>query len=93
MVRQYCSSGLIHLGRRSATIAWIAVGFLWSFSLATGFSVGVALLPIAVAVLIWTAMKSPHLIESSGSSADRFDGRTRERAASAVVVGWHIRVG
>jgi hypothetical protein len=46
--------------------AWICAGFLWSFSLATGFSVGLLVLPAAAAVMLWLARRSPHLIESLG---------------------------
>jgi hypothetical protein len=37
-----------------------------SFSLVTGFSIGLLLLPFAAAALIWVATRSPHLVEASG---------------------------
>ncbi len=46
--------------------AWIAAGFLMSFSLITGFSIGLFVLPFAAAALIWVARRSPHLVEASG---------------------------
>ena len=45
---------------------WIVAGFLWSFSLATGFSVGLVLLPLAAAILLWAAWHSPHVLEALG---------------------------
>jgi hypothetical protein len=48
------------------SLAWIAAGFLWSFSLITGFSIGLLLLPIAAVVLLWVASQSPHLLEALG---------------------------
>jgi len=46
--------------------AWIAAGFLMSFSLITGFSIGLFILPLAGAMLIWVARRSPHVVEASG---------------------------
>jgi hypothetical protein len=46
--------------------AWLVAGFLMSFSLITGLSIGLFILPIAAAVLIWVATRSPHLVEASG---------------------------
>jgi hypothetical protein len=46
--------------------AWLVTGFLMSFSLITGLSIGLFILPIAAAVLIWVATRSPHLVEASG---------------------------
>src|SRR3954447_11491995 len=44
--------------------AWVGAGFLWSFSLVTGFSIGLLFLPVAAAVMFGLARRSPHLIES-----------------------------
>ena len=46
--------------------AWLLAGFLMSFSLVTGFSIGLFVLPLAAAALIWVATRSPHLVEASG---------------------------
>jgi len=46
--------------------AWLLAGFLMSFSLVTGFSIGLLILPLAAAALIWVATRSPHLVEASG---------------------------
>jgi hypothetical protein len=48
------------------SLAWIGAGFLWSFSLLTGFSIGLLLLPVAAVILIWVAWRSPHLLEALG---------------------------
>lgn len=48
------------------SLAWVAAGFLWSFSLITGFSIGLLLLPIAAVVVLWVASQSPHLLEALG---------------------------
>jgi hypothetical protein len=45
---------------------WVAAGFLMSFSLVTGFSIGIFILPLAAAVLIWVAHRAPHLQEAVG---------------------------
>jgi hypothetical protein len=37
-----------------------------SFSLVTGFSIGLLLLPFAALVLLWAAWRSPHLLEALG---------------------------
>jgi hypothetical protein len=47
-------------------LVWIMAGFLMSFSLITGFSIGLFILPLAAATLIWVARRSPHLREASG---------------------------
>ena len=47
-------------------LAWIVAGFLMSFSLITGFSIGLFILPLAGGVLIWVARRSPHLLQASG---------------------------
>lgn len=48
------------------SLAWTGAGFLWSFSLLTGFSIGLLLLPVAAAVLLWVAWRSPQLVEALG---------------------------
>lgn len=48
------------------SLAWIVAGFLWSFSLMTGFSIGLLLLPAAAVLLLWVASRSPHLLEALG---------------------------
>jgi hypothetical protein len=47
-------------------LVWIVAGFLMSFSLVTGFSIGLFVLPFAAAVLIWVARRAPHLPEAVG---------------------------
>jgi hypothetical protein len=47
-------------------LVWIMAGFLMSFSLITGFSIGPLILPLAAVSLIWVARCSPHLSEASG---------------------------
>jgi hypothetical protein len=47
-------------------LAWSVAGFLMSFSLITGFSIGLLILPFAAAMLIWTTLRSPHPREASG---------------------------
>ena len=54
-------------GRGSAwALVWVVAGFLWSFSLVTGFSIGLFVLSFAAVVLIWVARKAPHLPEAVG---------------------------
>jgi hypothetical protein len=38
---------------------WTAAGALFTFSLLTGFSVGLFVLPLAVALLLWVARRAP----------------------------------
>jgi hypothetical protein len=47
--------------RRGATWfgAWTAAGALFTFSLITGFSIGLFVLPLAVALLLWVAHRAP----------------------------------
>jgi hypothetical protein len=47
-------------------LAWTAVGFLLAFSFVTGLSIGIFIAPVAAALLIWVAMRSPHGREASG---------------------------
>jgi hypothetical protein len=51
---------------RSWFLVWGLAGFLMSFSLIAGFSIGLFLLPVAAAVVLWAALRSPHLREASG---------------------------
>jgi hypothetical protein len=37
-----------------------------SFSLITGLSIGLLILPFAAGMLIWTTLRSPHLREAAG---------------------------
>jgi hypothetical protein len=46
--------------------AWAAAGFLMSFSLVTGLSIGLFVLPFAAVLLLWVARRAPHLVEASG---------------------------
>jgi hypothetical protein len=46
--------------------AWLATGALFAFSLATGFSIGLFILPLVAAALLAVAWLSPHLREASG---------------------------
>lgn len=50
-------------------LAWTAAGFMMSFSFITGLSIGLFVLPLAAAWLIWVARRSPHLVEASGFAA------------------------
>jgi hypothetical protein len=50
-------------------LVWSLAGLLMSFSLITGFSIGLLILPVAAATLIWAALRSPHLREASGFMA------------------------
>jgi DNA ligase D-like protein (predicted polymerase) len=45
---------------------WLATGMLFTFSLATGFSVGLLILPLVAVALLGVAWLSPHLREASG---------------------------
>jgi hypothetical protein len=47
-------------------LGWAIAGFLMSFSLVTGFSIGLFILPFAAAALMWVSRRSPHLVESTG---------------------------
>jgi hypothetical protein len=47
-------------------LAWVLAGFLMSFSLVSGFSIGLFILPLAALALIWAAWRSPHLLEATG---------------------------
>lgn len=47
-------------------LCWTLAGFLWSFSLVTGFSVGLFVLPAAAVVLLWAATHAPHAREAIG---------------------------
>jgi hypothetical protein len=46
--------------------AWAVAGMLFAFSLATGFSIGLFLLPVAAVVLFWVASRAPRWREASG---------------------------
>jgi hypothetical protein len=37
-----------------------------SFSLVSGFSIGLFILPFAAVALFWAAWRSPHLLEAAG---------------------------
>jgi hypothetical protein len=50
-------------------LAWNLAGFLMSFSLITGFSIGLFILPLAAATLLWVSWSAPHLREASGFAA------------------------
>lgn len=47
-------------------LAWTLAGFLMSFSLITGFTIGLLILPVAAVVVLGTAYRSPHLVEAAG---------------------------
>ena len=47
-------------------LVWTAAGFLMSFSLVTGFSIGLLIVPFAAALLLWVARRAPHLPETAG---------------------------
>lgn len=47
-------------------LVWALVGFLMSFSIVTGLSIGLFVAPVAVVMLLWAAMRSPHLREAAG---------------------------
>ena len=46
--------------------AWTATGGVLFFSLLTGFSIGLFILPFAAVLLVWTARRSPHAEEALG---------------------------
>ena len=46
--------------------AWVAAGGVFTFSLLTGFSIGLFILPFAAALLLYVAWRSPHLAEAVG---------------------------
>ena len=46
--------------------AWLLTGVLFTFSLVTGFSIGLFFLPLVAAALLGVAWLSPHLREASG---------------------------
>jgi hypothetical protein len=45
---------------------WALAGFLFSFSLITGLSIGLFILPLAAVALLAVARLSPHLLEANG---------------------------
>ena len=47
-------------------VVWVVAGFLTSFSLATGLSIGLLILPFAALVLLWVARRAPRYPEASG---------------------------
>jgi hypothetical protein len=46
--------------------AWALAGALFLFSLATGFSIGLFVLPLAGAALVWAAWRAPRWRTASG---------------------------
>jgi hypothetical protein len=46
--------------------AWCAAGGLFTFSLLAGFSIGLFVLPLAAALLLYVAARAPHFAESLG---------------------------
>jgi hypothetical protein len=46
--------------------AWALSGAVFAFSLATGFSIGLFILPFAAALLLWVASRAPRRHEASG---------------------------
>ena len=49
--------------------AWTAAGALFMFSFLSALSIGLFLLPVAAAVLLWVARSSPHPSERTGFAA------------------------
>jgi hypothetical protein len=47
-------------------VAWCMAGALFFFSLLTGLSIGLLLLPVAAAALLVVAVTAPHFAEASG---------------------------
>jgi hypothetical protein len=45
---------------------WTAAGFLFTFSLITGLSIGLFILPLAAFALLLVAHRLPHLLEAAG---------------------------
>jgi len=45
---------------------WSMAGAVFTFSFLTGFSIGLFILPLAAALLIWVARSAPHPIEALG---------------------------
>jgi hypothetical protein len=54
-----------HRGWRWFT-GWVVAGFLISFSLVAGLSIGLVVLPLAAIALLTAAAQAPHLREASG---------------------------
>jgi hypothetical protein len=46
--------------------AWAAAGALFVFSLLTGFSIGLFLLPLATIAMFWLALHAPYWREAAG---------------------------
>jgi hypothetical protein len=46
--------------------AWAFAGALFTFSLITGFSIGLVLLPLAALAVFWLAATAPHAREALG---------------------------
>ncbi len=46
--------------------AWCAAGMLFTFSFASGFSIGLFVLPLAAGALLYVAWRAPHLSEGLG---------------------------
>ena len=56
------------LGRRGWGwfAAWVGAGALFVFSLLTGFSIGLFLLPLATVAMFWLALQAPYWREVAG---------------------------
>lgn len=46
--------------------AWLAAGAVFTFSFLGGFSIGLFVLPVAAALLLYVAWRAPHLSEALG---------------------------
>jgi hypothetical protein len=46
--------------------AWVVAGALFTFSLLTGFSIGLVLLPVSAFAVFWLALHAPHMREIAG---------------------------
>jgi hypothetical protein len=65
---------LRHAGRDAASggtdwrwfAAWTAAGAALAFSFVTGFSIGLLVLPVAAALLLWVARHAPHRADALG---------------------------
>ena len=46
--------------------AWLAAGGVFAFSFLAGLSIGLLILPLAAALLLYVAWRSPHVVEALG---------------------------
>jgi hypothetical protein len=67
-------AALVIAGRRAETTRggwhwfgnWAVAGGLMTFSFLTGFSIGLLVLPVAAAVVLWVASRTPGVADAAG---------------------------